>query len=478
MSARVPLAGARERRSSGRAVSFTLGVSLALAALAVILAALAPADAHAAPRKPNILVIVTDDQPLGTLEVMPATRRLFVRNGRSYPNAFVTTPLCCPSRASILTGRYAHNHGVLTQEPQAFDVRTTIPRHLKRAGYLNALAGKYLNRWGASPSYAPISPPYFDRWASTRPSGNGYYGTVFNVNGKQETIGGYSTDFIRRQTIRFLRDFERRDSRPWFMYTAVVAPHSPYRAKPAYRYAPVPLWLGDPSVFEDDRSDKPSFVQAANKTFTQGETVRAAQLRTLMSVDDMVAAIFSELGRLGENRDTLAFFVSDNGYLWAHHGVINKTVPYLPSVKVPLMVRWPGSVRRGSVDRRIAANVDIAPTIAAAAGVTVDGPPMDGRPLFDRRWTRDHLLVEYFAGDTARTPTWASLTALDYQFVEYYDEDGGVTFREYYDLVLDPWQLTNTLADGEPANDPDPARVAALARQLAQERRCVGAACP
>jgi arylsulfatase A-like enzyme len=478
VNAGAPLAPARAGRSSRRAVSSAVALSLSLATLALLLAALAPAEAHGAPRQPNILVIVTDDQPLGTLETMPSTRRLFVRGGRTYPNAFVTTPLCCPSRASILTGRYAHNHGILTQEPQSFDVRTTIPRYLRRARYLNALAGKYLNRWSAPPRYVPMAPPYFDRWASTGPHSNGYYRTLFNVDGRLKTVAGYSTDFIRRQTIRFLRSFERRDGRPWFMYTAVMAPHAPFIAKPAHRHAPISPWLGDPSVFEADRSDKPSFVQESSKTFARGEAVRAAQLRTLMSVDDMVAAIFSELSRLGENRDTLAFFVSDNGYLWGHHGLINKTVPYLPSVKVPLMVRWPGRVRGGSVDRRIVANVDIAPTIAQAAGVTVDGPPMDGRSLLDRGWRRDHLLVEYFAGDTARAPTWASLTALTHQFVEYYDEDGDETFREYYDLVQDPWQLTNTLADGDPGNDPDPARVAALARQLAQERRCVGAACP
>ncbi len=478
MTTGAPRVDVRRRRSRGRGFSPAVALPLALTALALFVAAVAPAEANAAPRRPNILVIVTDDQPLGTLEAMPATRRLFVRGGRSYPNAFVTTPLCCPSRASILTGRYAHNHGILTQEPQSFDVRTTIPRYLKRARYLNALAGKYLNRWGTSPSYVPMSPPYFDLWASTRPNGNGYYRTVFNVDGKLERIKGYSTDFIRRQTIRSLRSFERRDGRPWFMYTAVTAPHAPYTPKRAYRYTPVSLWLGDPSVFEEDRSDKPPYVQAADKTFARGEAVRASQLRTLMSVDDMVAAIFAELSRLGESRETLAFFVSDNGFLWGQHGVINKTVPYLPSVRVPLMVRWPGRVRAGSVDRRIVANVDIAPTIAGAAGLTVDGPPMDGRSLFDRGWSRDHLLIEYFEGDTGVAPTWASLTAPTYQFVEYYDEDGGVTFREYYDLVRDPWQLTNTLADADPSNDPDAAQVAAFAGRLAQERRCVGGACP
>jgi arylsulfatase A-like enzyme len=409
---------------------------------------------------------------------MPATRRLFVREGRTYPNAYVTTPLCCPSRASILTGRYAHNHGILTQEPQSFDVRTSIPRYLRQAGYLNGIAGKYLNRWGAGPTFKPMSPPYFDLWATTRPSGNGYRRTLFNLNGRLHRVKRYSTSFIRDKTIDFLQAFEQQDSRPWLMYTAVVAPHAPYKTQAQYRNAPVGSWPGNPAVFEADRSDKPPYVQARSQTYDHGATVRARQLRTLMSVDDMVRSIFKELGRLGEGRRTLAFFVSDNGYLWADHGIINKTVPYLPSVRVPLLVRWPGHLAGGSVDDRIAANVDIAATIARAARLDVDGPPMDGRPLFDRHWTRDHLLAEYFQGDTGIAPTWASLTALDYQYVEYYDDDGNITFREYYDLDADPYQLTNTLGDGDPSNNPAPGVVADLSTRLADERDCAGPDCP
>jgi arylsulfatase A-like enzyme len=452
----------------------------ALLALSIpaLLVWLAPVDAEAAPRRPNILIIVTDDQPRGTLSVMPTTRRLFVRGGRTYPNAYVTTPLCCPSRGSILTGRYAHNHGILTQEPQSFDVRTTIARHLRRAGYLTGIAGKYLNRWGTSPDFRPMSPPYFDLWATTRPDPDGYRKTLFNVNGRLRTIDRYSTTFIGERTVAFLRTFDRRDDRPWLMYTGVIAPHSPYKADAAYRNARVSPWPGNAAVFEEDRTDKPPYVQAQNTSYARGRAVRARQLRTLMSVDDMVDAIFSEMARLGETRRTLAFFVSDNGLLWADHGIVNKTVPYLPSVRVPLLVRWPGRIPAGSVDERLAANVDIAPTIARVARLAVDGPPMDGRPLFDRGWTRDHLLLEYFAGDTGIAPTWASLTALTSQYVEYYDEDGNVTFREYYDLIQDPWQLTNALGDALPGNDPSPVELADLSARLAAERECAGAECP
>jgi arylsulfatase A-like enzyme len=449
-----------------------LGLVLLVAAVAA-----APAQAQSAPR-PNILVFVTDDQPRGTLEAMPATRRLFARGGRSYPNAYVTTPLCCPSRASILTGRYAHNHGVLTQQPQTFDVRTTIARYLRQAGYLNAMTGKYLNRWGQRPVYTPVSPPYFDLWATTRPNLGGYYNTVFNVNGRMRTIRGYSTGYIGRETVRFLRSFEKQDARPWFMYTAVVAPHAPNIAAARYERARVSTWRGDPSVFEADRSDKPPYVQATSGTLAQGRKVRKHQFRTLMSVDDMIANVFAELKRRGEDRKTLAFFLSDNGLTWAQHGIVNKTVPYLPSIRVPFMARWPARIPGGSVDSRLVANIDLAPTIAQVAGLGAADPPMDGRSLFSGQWDRDHLLVEYFEGDTGIAPTWASITSLADQYVEYYDEDGNVTFREFYDLLQDPWQLVNTLGDFDPTNDPSPSTLNALATRLDDDRDCVGAACP
>ena len=308
---------------------------------------------------------------------MPATRRLFRREGRNYPNAYVTTPLCCPSRTSILTGRYAHNHGVLTQDPQALDVRTTIPRYLQRAGYLSGIVGKYLNRWGLLPGYVPVSPPYFDLWSTTR-SDSGYYGSTFNENGRLRKVKGYSTDYIGRKTIEFLQAFERRDERPWFMYTATIAPHPPGVAKATYRQAPVPAWPGDPAVFEADRSDKPPFIQERTNSYERGAALRARQLRSLMSVDDMVRRIFRELRRTGEDRNTVAFFLSDNGFLWSQHGILNKTVPYLQSIRVPLLVRWPRQVGAGSVDDRIVANVDLAPTFAHVAELERPRRPWTG----------------------------------------------------------------------------------------------------
>jgi arylsulfatase A-like enzyme len=195
-----------------------------------------------------------------------------------------------------------------------------------------------------------------------------------------------------------------------------------------------------------------------------------------MSVDDMVERLFKVLERTREKKDTLAFFISDNGYIWAEHGVASKRFPYTPAVRVPLFMRWPGQVERGRQER-IVGNIDLAPTILEAAGITPNPEyPMDGRSLFDNR-PREEILLEYSGSRLGEdVPPWASLRSATYQYVEYYDLDTGeIVFTEYYDLESDPFQLVNLLGDDDPSNDPP---TAALSAHLAQARDCSGPTCP
>jgi arylsulfatase A-like enzyme len=426
------------------------------------------------PTGPNILLILTDDQRAsGTLEVMPRTRHWFEDGGVRFPSAFVTTPLCCPSRASILTGQFAHNHGILfhvtprlhVTSPDSPFQRATIERALHDAGYETALFGKYLNGWPESED-----PPFFDTWSVVRvPRKDTYFGGEVNEDGNLRPMNEYNTTYLRDRALDFLRSMQG-DARPWFLSITVKAPHYPYTPEPKYENAPVPPLVPDPAMQETDRSDKPPDVQQRSVSPEKAEMARTAQLRTLMSVDDLVESVFQELTRLGEVENTLALFTSDNGLLWGEHGLgVNKLVPYTPSVAVPLLLRWPGHVAAGVVDDRLAANVDLAPTILQAAGIS-PGPSMsfDGRSLLEPSH-RSRLLLEY-----GSTGGWASTRTRDFQYVEYYD-NGQVTFREYYDLRADPWQLTNLLADDDTANDPD---VTALSAQLTADRGCRESACP
>ncbi len=440
------------------------------------------------PRPPNVLIVVTDDQRSGSLDVMPRTRRIFGDEGTLYLNAFVADPLCCPSRASILTGRYDHNNGVLGNgDALKLDQDTTIARYLQDAGYHTGIVGKFLNTW-------PLDrdPPHFDRWSIFN---NGYNNTSWNVQGSPETVGEYSTSFVSDQAVEFLRQSESNDSQPWFLYVATSAPHDPWIPEPKYDTAPLPPFRQNPAMLETDTSDKPPWVQEAIKlTPERIAQNRAGQLRTLLSVDDMVARLFRTLHMLGEDRNTLAFFLSDNGFLWGEHGVAGdrgeqetgftritgKRLPYTQSIHVPFMVRWPGHIRSGVVDPRFVMNVDIAPTIMSAAGLRADpSAPMDGRSLLSGQ-SRDRMFFEYFVDPLyPPIPSWGSVRTESFQYVEYYGASGKVIFREYYDLKADPFQLDNLFGDSDPSNDP---LVSELSHEIRVDSGCRGItgsdACP
>ena len=434
-----------------------LAVSLGLVCLG---AWVAPAAA-----RPNILIILTDDQR-DVLDNMPKTAQLFREGGVMFRNAFSATPLCCPSRASLMTGQYSHNHGVRTNTAGGrLQHRSTVQFYLQRSGYRTGVVGKFLS------GRVPDIPPYFNKWAVSRQME--YFGSTFNVNGRTRKIGRYSTDYVASKSAGFIRSFEKHDRKPWFLLIAPKAPHSPFTPGSEYVGAEVQPWNPPPSVGEKNRRDKPKWVRAQNHHTQAGRRHRIRQLRTLMSVDDLVQKLHRRMKRLGENRRTLAFFTSDNGFQWAEHGLLFKEHPYLESVGIPLLVRWPTHLERGMVKKRMVANIDIAPTIMKAANVTASPSyPMDGRPLFGSS-KRKRLLLEYwYSGGIV--PTWASLLTTNAQFTRYYRNNGRPRFGEYYDLVTDPWQLVNLLNDGHP-NNPD---TSGLRRRLARARDCKGASCP
>jgi arylsulfatase A-like enzyme len=213
------------------------------------------------------------------------------------------------------------------------------------------------------------------------------------------------------------------------------------------------------------------------RSLKTARNIRKNQLRMLMSVDDMVEAVRRELGRLGERERTLVVFVSDNGYVWGEHGWIDKRLPYTNSIQVPMLMRWAGHLPGKTIDPRLASNVDVAATIFDVAGVT-PAHPVDGRSLLDP-WDRDRLFFEYWFNGESTIPTWRSIRTRTSQYIETYAEGtGAVASREYYDLVNDPFQLTNLLGDGDPLNDPPPDEVTRLSLQIDRDRRCQGTSGP
>jgi len=462
------------RRGAGPVPS-TIGVALMVVVLVTsCTSSRGGVDPAATARRsgPNVLVFITDDQRADSMDALPLTSRWFREEGRWYPNAFALTPVCCPSRASIFSGRFTHNHGVKQFTPYKLHQRSTLQAYLQRDGYRTAFYGKYLNAFSLA-----TNPPFFNDWAvfpqSTRDT---YLGGSWNVNGQRREVSEFSTDFLRRKALEFLEE----DEAPWLMFISMPQPHLPFLAEPEFEDAKVSGWEGNEAVFEHDLSDKPEHVRHPFRgkcDLACGREARAGQYRTLMSVDELVDDVMTRLEERGEAEDTIAFFLSDNGFLWGEHGVSNKRMPYAQSVLIPFGMRWPAEVEPGT-DERFVATIDIAPTVLKAVGIPQRrSRPMDGRSLLNSDWERDEILIEHWAAKTA--PAYASLWGHGYQYVEYYDRKlTRTTFREYYDLEADPWQLENLLEVRGGVERPSAARLRALHDRLAELRRCKGSACP
>jgi arylsulfatase A-like enzyme len=345
-----------------------------------------------------------------------------------------------------------------------------MQRYLSDAGYMTAMVGKFLNTRRVS-----SNPPYFHRWALTAADAP-YFNPKVNLDGTVQQVPGYTTTFARKTAVSFLRSFEASDEKPWFLYLSTRAPHAPATPAARYDHAPVPAWALNPAVRETDMSDKPRWVRTqTSRSHDWIRAFRADQLRTLMSVDDLVDTVFRELGSLRERRNTLAVFLSDNGFLWGEHGLVSKRYPYTESVNVPFLLRWPGRITPGSTDSRFATNVDVAPTILAAAGVA-PATPMDGRDLL-ADWRRPHLFTEYWtAGDFEDIPGWDSIRTRRVHYIRHYNADRSrVVFREYYRLRTDPGELRNLFRDGIATNNPN---TDWLNRLIRRYRSCVGETCP
>jgi N-acetylglucosamine-6-sulfatase len=413
-----------------------------------------PTSSPASPL-PNIVLILTDDQRWDSLWAMPKVRRLLAGPGVRFTNAFAVNPLCCPSRASILTGKYSHGTGVYTNFPPtggfpAFDPSTTIATVLDERGYETALMGKYLNGY-----LGTDVPPGWDRWAAFNgPKGGvSFFDYTMSLDGVERSFGSapsdYSTDVLARRAARFIRDA----GGPFFLYFAPSAPHMPALAPPRDADAlPSIAPSRPPSFNEPDFSDKPRWLRSTPRyddgLVDREDEIRTKQLRSLPAVDDAVERIVDALRAAGELDRTMIVFASDNGFLHGEHRLGGKQAAYEESIRVPMILRYDALTAGRGPDPRIALNIDLAPTFAEAAGTHLDGA--DGRSLLDllrhpsrtgRRW----FLIEHVQDESRylpRIPTYCGVRSARWKYVEYADGS-----RELYDLVADPYEQRNLVDD-------------------------------
>ena len=423
-------------------------------------------------QRPNVVVIMTDDMRVDDLAAMPQTRQLLGGdNGARYTSAYASTPLCCPSRATFLTGQYSHNNGVHDNlgadgGMDALDDSSTLPVWLQRGGYQTVMIGKYLNGYGTPEDGVEDTyiPPGWDHWAGLPDDTVNNY-TDFDVTvgsstpdaaGVGETkhvANGYQTWNLTSRAVNRIGSSVPAEQ-PMFMWLNFFAPHDgggdfPHRfvpAEPQYRGDSRVGLPASPAVDEFRVNDKPPWIRDLPR-LTAGQesdivTQRRERRDSLKSVDDSVGRVVDALRASGELDNTVIVFTSDNGWMLGEHRIgAGKVFPYLEAAEAPLLIRGPGFTP--GVHSEPVSNVDLAPTIAALAGAT-PGLPVDGMPLTDPIPADRPILIEFLGDHPADLgmPPYSGVIQNGEVYIEY-----TTGARELYDMTEDPSQQRNLAGD-------------------------------
>lgn len=455
--------------------------------IALVFFLVLPGSAAAQTVPPNIIVINTDDMNAVETPFMPNLQEHIADRGVTFSNAFVTTAICCPSRASLLTGLYAHNHGVLSNKSgpkggwAAFrdlgNESATVATALQSAGYRTGLVGKYLNGYGDDSSWE-IIPPGWEAWYALV-SGQSYYNFALSEMGQFVQYGAteedYQTDVLNGHAVGFVGAAEY-DPRPFFLYIAPAAPHSPWAPAPRHQNEfPGALVPRVPSFNESDVDDKPLWIRdklpLSDAQVSRLDDDYRARLQTLLAVDDMIGSLIDKLTQVGILDNTVIIFTSDNGWHQGEHRLtVSKGTAFEESIRVPLLIRGP-RLPSGVVREQFALNIDIAPTLTNFASTDM-AREVDGRSLIPllrvnpvSSW-RTRFLVDLQALN-GRIPIFHALRTDTHLFVQYSETSD----NELYDMTADPYQLDNFFSTA------DIGLVDDLSSQLNSLIGCAGLSC-
>jgi arylsulfatase A-like enzyme len=450
---------------------------------------------NAKQKRPNVILISTDDQNQTDMFVMSITQALLGGLGTTFENSYVTYPLCCPSRATQITGQYAHNHGVTTTDlPNGYnglDHSNTLAVWLRRAKYRTAMVGKYLNGYGINdnvpeplPDAREIPPGWAEWYGLTGGTDQKRYNFKLNENGKVRRYGkgarNYVTDVLSSKVNELLKRWAIRP-KPFFLYFNPTAPHgeqgTPFFSTRDPQPAPRHLGLlGDisaprtPNFNEQNVNDKPKMIKDMPRlTDAQiGDIDRRyrGRLESLLAVDEAVKRIVGLVRKYGDKRKTFFIFTSDNGVQLGSHRMIFKDALYEESERVPLIIRGPG-IPAGVTRSQLVSNIDLAPTILEITGAQ-PGRAQDGISLLPlvanpgAAANRDLLFEVFDFGIFGiRRGPWK---------LNQYENGGQPDEFELYNLETDPYELESQ--DGDL-----PDLESQLKARLAQLRTCAGASC-
>jgi N-acetylglucosamine-6-sulfatase len=407
----------------------------------------------------NILVILTDDHRYDAFGFMkpqtfvetPTLDRL-AREGVHLRNAFVTTSLCSPSRASIFTGLYAHQHKVVDNNHPIPPGLTFYPEYLQKAGYETAFIGKWhMGDADDGPQ------PGFDHWISFK--GQGSYWPVpdgMNIDGRKVAQKGYITDELTEYALDWLG--KRDGTRPWMMHLAHKAVHADFIPAPRHagRYAkelfryPDTMAAGAPGrpIWVENQRNSWHGVDYPYHSKLDVGAYYKRYMETLLAVDEGTARIMDLLARRGQLDDTLILYLGDNGFQFGEHGLIDKRTAYEESMRIPMLARCPRLFGGGRTVDQVVANIDVAPTMLAAAGLEAPEhmagisalPLMKGEPV---KWRTELLYEYYWERNFPQTPTVHALREGRYKYMHFH---GIWDLDELYDLQADPREADNMLA--------------------------------
>lgn len=423
-------------------------------------------------RRPNVVFILTDDQRWDHLGCeghpflkTPHLDRL-AGEGARFANMFVTTSLCSPSRASFLSGLYAHTHGVVNNFTDYPADLPSFPRALQAAGYETAYVGK----WHMG-EQSDERRPGFDYWITHRGQGQ-YYDTEFNVNGHREVRKGYYTHRVTEMAVEWLR---KGRERPFLLILGHKAPHTPFTPEEKCRhiYDDIPIeypatafalegkpdwvkqrintWHGIYGPLYGFRKDFPDSSPESVRHFA--DFVRS-YTATIKSVDDSVGRIYETLKESGQLDNTLILFAGDNGMFLGEHGMTDKRTMHEPSIRVPLLARYPALIRPGTVVEQMVLNVDVAPSILDICSAP-PLPRVHGRsfkPLLEGHtgyWRKSWLYEYNYEKQFPYTPNVRGVRTDEWKYVHYPHGDGGPDrhMAELYNLKQDPGETRNLIDD-------------------------------
>jgi N-acetylglucosamine-6-sulfatase len=427
----------------------------------------AGAEAVAPPR--NVVFVLSDDHRydfLGFLPQAPAfleTPHLdrMAAQGAHLANAFVSTSLCSPSRASILTGQYMHHHRVVDNQRPVPEGTVFFPQYLQQAGYTTAFVGKWhMGHDNDEPR------PGFDHWVSFRGQGT-YFDPELNINGRRETLAGYTTDILTDQALRWLQQ-QRDPDRPFFLYLSYKAVHYPFQPAPRHqgRYADQPIdypetmanternyqtqphWVRERrySIHGIDHMETGAFDKDPVPDF---DNLYHQYCETVHGLDENLGRVLQTLDQTGLSRNTLVIYMGDNGFELGEHGFYDKRDAFEHSIRVPMLAYAPGLIEPGTQVTQMVQNIDVAPTILEACGVPAPAAAdFDGRsflPLLRGQqvdW-RDHILYEYhWEWNFPATPTTFAIRTDRYKYIFYH---GVWDHNGFYDLQTDPIERHNLI---------------------------------